>query len=88
MICYITICTTAIFAFATYNLLKKLELIEDELLDTIDEILDVRYKVNTAIKEMRIIDSKEAFEKDDDVGTVFAALNDIVKELGEETNEG
>ena len=42
--------------------------------------------VNRAVKEMRDIDSREAFEKDDETGTVFKALLEIVEEL-EQDNE-
>ena len=87
MLGYIFICTTAILGYAVYNLLRKVEILEEELLNTIDEILDVRFKVSTALKEMRDVDSREAFEKDDEVGSVFAGLKEIVEELGENTNE-
>jgi len=78
---YVFICTTIILGYAVYNLLTKVEVLEDRLLDTIDEVLGVKYKVNNAVKEMRDIDSKEAFEKDDETGTVFQALLEIVEEL-------
>jgi len=84
---YVFICTTAILGYAVYNLLIKVEILEEELLDTIDEVLDVRFKVNVALKEMRDVDSRDAFEKDDEVGSVFAGLKEIVEELGEQTNE-
>jgi|21_taG_2_1085346.scaffolds.fasta_scaffold48859_2 hypothetical protein len=87
MLGYIFICTTAILGYATYNLLIKVEVLEEELLDTIDEVLDVKFKTRKALEEMRDIDSREAFEKDDDVGSVFAGLKEIVEELGEKTNE-
>ena len=70
-----------ISSYVIYNLLRKVETLDEELLDTIDEVLSIKYKVNNAVKEMRDVDSKEAFEKDDETGTVFQALLEIVEEL-------
>ena len=83
---YIFICTTIILGYAVYNLLMKLENLDEQLLDSVDETLDIKFKVNRAVKEMRDIDSREAFEKDDETGTVFKALLEIVEEL-EQDNE-
>ena len=70
-----------ISSYVIYNLLRKVEVLEEELLDTIDEVLSIKFKVNNAVTEMRDIDSKDAFEKDDETGTVFQALLEIVEEL-------
>ena len=83
---YIFICTTIILGYAVYNLLMKLEDIEEELLDSIDKSLDMKFRVSKAIDEMRSIDSREAFEKDDETGTIFTALLDVVNEL-EDTDD-
>jgi hypothetical protein len=63
------------------NLLKQNEQLEDRLLSTISSI---RYKVETALNNMRQLDNREVFEKDDEVGATFTELKNIVEELNNE----
>lgn len=67
--------------YIIYNLLRKVEVLEEELLDTIDEVLNMKFKVNNAVTEMRQIDSTEVFESDDETGTIFKTLLEVVEEL-------
>ena len=78
---YLFICTTIIFAYTTLNIMKKNEDL-DEIIESQDnEYFSMKRKVREALKEMRSIDSRQAFEKDDETGTIFTALLEIVEEL-------
>lgn len=60
------------------NLLKQNEQLEDRLVETINS---VRFRISESLKEMRRLDNKQAFEKDDEVGVTFDELKKIVEEL-------
>ena len=78
---YIFICTSAMLGYAVYNLMKKVEHLEDVVEEQDLEYFNMKGKVREAIKDMRRIDTREAFEKDDEVGDIFAGLKRIVEEL-------
>ena len=63
------------------NLLRQNEQLEDRLVKT---VTSVRNRVITALDQMRVIDTKQAFEKDDEVGATFGQLKKIVEELNED----
>lgn len=63
------------------NLLRQNEQLEDRVVGTIDT---VRTSVETALDQMRVIDTKQAFEKDDEVGVTFNELKKIVEKLNQE----
>ncbi len=58
--------------YVNYNLFRKLEVLEDE----IESNLNIFRGIYTTMKE---IDSTGAFESDDEVGSVFADLKEIVE---------
>ena len=70
-----------VLLIAIRNLLKQNEQLEDRLINTINL---TRYKVETALDNMRQIDTREVFEKDDEVGATFDELKKIVEELNNE----
>ncbi len=78
---YFFICTTIIFVYSTINLMRKIEDFEDIIEEQDSEYFNMKQKVRDALAEMRQIDSRQAFEKDDETGTVFSALLNIVEEL-------
>jgi len=78
---YFFICTTIIFVYSTINLMRKIEDFEDVIEEQDSEYFNMKQKVRDALAEMRQIDSRQAFEKDDETGTVFSALLNIVEEL-------
>jgi hypothetical protein len=43
-------------------------------------------QINLVYQEMKKIDSRGAFEKDDETGTVFNQLNQVITNLQEEFN--
>ena len=60
--------------YACWNLLRKNEVMEDAI--------DIFYtRLDTTLKTMRAIDSREIFEKDDEVGSVFNQIVDTVNDL-------
>lgn len=63
------------------NLMKQNEELEDTLTDVIE---GTRIKVENALQQMRDIDNREVFEKDDEVGATFQELKNIIEELDEE----
>ena len=78
MIEAIFISTTVIFLYSTLNLMRKIESCEDSLLQSEDEISDIKIRIKNTIEEMRRIDTKGGFESEDEVGAVFNALKEIV----------
>ena len=63
------------------NLLRQNEQLEDRLVDTVDTI---RKRVSDALNNMRKLDNKEVFEKDDEVGVTFNEMKTIVEDLDNE----
>ena len=72
--------------YACWNLLRKNEVMEDAI--------DIFYtRLATTLKTMRAIDSRQMFEKDEEVGSVFNQVVDIVNDLrpllyGSNTEDG
>ncbi len=67
--------------FVIWNLLRKLETLEDDNEYMMGWINNISTQVNDVIKKARDIDSKGIFEKDDDVGTLFDELKKVVETL-------
>ncbi len=81
------ICTTVILGYSTFNLMRKVENLEDNLLETEDEISDIKNNIKKTINTMREIDSKGGFESNDEVGIVFDGLKEIVYGLENDNDE-
>lgn len=70
----ISILLNAALGYACWNLLRKNEVMEDAI--------DIFYtRLDTTLQTMRAIDSREMFEKDDEVGSVFKQIVDTVNDL-------
>tara|TARA_B100000925_G_scaffold215436_1_gene164651 strand:+ start:247 stop:510 length:264 start_codon:yes stop_codon:yes gene_type:complete len=63
------------------NLLKQNEQLEDDLVGTINGVVQT---ITEANERMEAADIRGSFESDDEVGTVFTELKGIVKELNEQ----
>jgi len=63
------------------NLLRQNEQLEDRLVGTVEVI---RTRVSDALENMRRLDKKQVFEKDDEVGVTFDEMKKIVQELNED----
>ena len=95
MIVAITILSVLLIVcfFIIINLLRKLEKVDDELTDVsmnMEQFIVEIKKANNTLKE---IDSKGLFEKDDEVGSVFSGIKNVIDninlkyDLEEDTNE-
>lgn len=74
----ISVVINIVLLIGVRNLLKQNEQLEDRLIGT---VISIRDKVESAVLEMRKLDTKQAFEKDDEVGVTFDALKKIVEDL-------
>ena len=63
------------------NLLRQNEQLEDDLVGTINGVVQT---ITDANQRMEQADLRGSFESDDEVGTVFTELKSIVKELNEQ----
>jgi len=82
MITIILICIIVILAYIVFNLLRKTEKLSDIVNEQDLRYINVQNNITEVINSMRVIDSREAFEKDDEVGSIFSALKDLVESLG------
>jgi predicted Holliday junction resolvase-like endonuclease len=84
----ITILSVLVVAlsFAIYNLLQKLEKYEDIIEDN-DVFLQKELERNEALLEaLREIDSREMFEKDDEVGSIFYQIKETIEKFKTQQN--
>lgn len=77
----ISVIVNLILLIGVRNLLKQNEQLEDRVVGTINSIRD---RVQQSLDEMRRLDNKQAFEKDDEVGVTFSELKRIVEDLNEQ----
>ena len=63
------------------NLLRQNEQLEDDLVGTIDGVVQTITQANDRMKQA---DIRGSFESDDEVGSVFTELKSIVEELNEQ----
>ena len=66
LVALLTILVAAL-SFATYNLLRK----NEELEDAINQFYG---RTNATVRLMRALDNRQIFEQDDEVGSVFKQL--------------
>ena len=77
---------TIALSFAIYNLLQKLEKYEDIIEDN-DVFLQTELERNEALLEaLREIDSREMFEKDDEVGSIFYQIKETIEKFKTQQN--
>lgn len=77
----ISVIVNLILLIGVRNLLKQNEQLEDRVVGTVNSIRD---RVQQSLDEMRRLDNKQAFEKDDEVGVTFSELKRIVEDLNEQ----
>ena len=71
----------AVAGYTTYNLLIKLEKYEDEI-ERNQNLIENEIKRNEALLEaLRLIDSREMFEKDDEVGSIFYQIKETIEKF-------
>ena len=67
--------------FANWNLLRKNEAHEDDI-EFMDELINnISSRTNNVLNQARQIDRKGIFEKDDEVGSMYAELKQIIETL-------
>jgi hypothetical protein len=77
----ISIFINLILIYGIRNLLKQNEQLEDRLVNLVQ---DLRSRVSNALENMRSLDNREVFEKDDEVGVTFEEIKKIVEDLENE----
>jgi len=78
----------AVSIFININLLRKTEAAQDELIDTTLTVEDMITDINRAYIKIKEIDSKGVFESDDEVGSVFSGISDIIEKLNDKYSLG
>jgi hypothetical protein len=84
----ITILSVLVVAlsFAIYNLLQKLEKYED-IIEENDIFLQTELERNEALLEaLREIDTRQMFEKDDEVGSIFYQIKETIEKFKKQQN--
>jgi hypothetical protein len=72
---------SASLSYAVYNLLSKLERYED-MIEENDLFIQSELQRNEALLEaLREIDSREMFEKDDEVGSIFYQIKETIEKF-------
>lgn len=72
---------TASLSYVVYNLLSKLEKYED-MIEENDLFIQSELQRNEALLEaLREIDSREMFEKDDEVGSIFYQIKETIEKF-------
>ena len=74
----ISVLLNLILLIGVRNLIKQNEQLEDRVVGT---VISIRDRVGNALDKMRALDTREAFEKDDEVGVTFEELKKIVEDL-------
>ena len=73
-------------SFAIYNLLQKLEKYED-IIEENDIFLQTELERNEALLEaLREIDTRQMFEKDDEVGSIFYQIKETIEKFKNQQN--
>ena len=78
--------TVAYFIYRAYILAGVFSDLEEYTKELEDMIQYMYTKISDTHKEMKQIDRLGAFEKDDEAGTTFAMLKDVIDNLEEEFN--
>ena len=83
--------SSIVFGFTTWNLLRKNEATEDVVEEQEELIANIASRIDDSMKKMKQLDTRGAFEADDETGTVFKQLYEVIEKLetyyAEETKE-
>lgn len=74
----LSILINIVLGFAVYNILKKYELLEDEIQTSENNIEYLESLFTSAYEKMKEIDERGAFATDDEVGGVFDDLKSVI----------
>lgn len=70
----VSVIINCVLIYAAYNSMKKIEVLENA-------ISDFYSRISITLHTMRMIDERQMFERDDEVGGIFNELTDVVNEL-------
>ena len=77
---------TIALSFAIYNILQKLEKYED-IIEENDIFLQTELERNESLLEaLREIDTRQMFEKDDEVGSIFYQIKETIEKFKTKQN--
>jgi len=80
-----------VFIFTTWNLLRKNEATEDIVEEQENTISTIAQKIDKSMEKLKDLDTKGAFEADDETGTIFKQMYEIIEDLekyyGQEAKE-
>lgn len=74
----VSVILNIVLLIGVINLTRQNEQLEDRLVGTVQTI---RTRVSDALENMRRLDNKQVFEKDDEVGVTFDEMKKIVQDL-------
>jgi hypothetical protein len=77
----ISVISNIVLSIGVRNLIKQNEELEDTIVTVVE---GTRTRVETALQQMKDIDTREVFEKDDEVGATFEQLKNIIEDLNQE----
>lgn len=70
------VATTVILCYITYNCQNKIDIYESWIVEFKDD-------VNNVYRQIKMVDDKQIFEKDDEVGAIFSDLYLIIEKLNQ-----
>ena len=70
-----------LLGYAVFNLLRKLETLEDILMQSDTFVYGMTNKIEETTERLKDIDLKGTFESDDEVGWFFKSLLELQEEL-------
>ena len=66
-------------SYAVWNLLKKIEKYEDIIEENDNFIQDELQRNEALLEALRLIDNRQMFEKDDEVGSIFSLIKETIE---------
>tara|TARA_R100001129_G_scaffold154297_1_gene116990 strand:- start:1841 stop:2119 length:279 start_codon:yes stop_codon:yes gene_type:complete len=70
-----------VLGFTTFNLLRKVESLEDYVVDYNEFVTKLRDQISSSTDRLKQIDQKGTFEGDDEIGWFFNEVKIIQNEL-------
>ena len=64
--------------FVIFNLLRKVEKIDDELVDISLNMEEFIVSIKSVYKTLKEVDNKGAFQSDDEVGSIFKDIKQLI----------
>ncbi len=80
IILIISVISNIVLSIGVRNLIKQNEELEDTIVTVVE---GTRTRVETALQQMKDIDNRQVFEKDDEVGATFDQLKNIIEDLNQ-----